>query len=131
MSSLILVKRRLFNNDSISHNVGYNTSSINKQSFMADLSACLTDFTSSSLAPPIQGDKGELHFHSLSDSSKYFLTEFSSNLLKSFFNSLSASLKFDKMFFMKHDGLASKIGSWELIIIVACQQAYYISECFQ
>ena len=41
---------------------------------MADLSACLTDFTSALQAPPFQGDEGGLNFYSIRDSSKYFLT---------------------------------------------------------
>lgn len=53
---------------------------------MADLSAHFTDFTSASHIPPIQGDEGRLIFHSISDSGKYFLTEFSSNLLKTCFD---------------------------------------------
>ena len=67
---------------------------LNKRSFMVDLSACLTDFTSASQTSPIQGKEGGLNFHFISDSSKYFLTELSSSLVKASFNSLSAPLKF-------------------------------------
>ena len=61
---------------------------------MADLSTRLTDFTRAFQAPPIQGHEGELNFHSMSDSSKYILTKFSSNLPRTCFNSLSAALEF-------------------------------------
>ena len=61
---------------------------------MVDFSARLTDFISNFQIPPMQGEEGGLNFHSKSDSSKYFLTEFSSSLLKACFNFLSAPLKF-------------------------------------
>ena len=67
MSSPILVKGRLFNNNSISDNVAYHTSSVNKRSFMADLSTRLTDFTSASQTLPVQDDEGGLNFHFISD----------------------------------------------------------------
>ena len=43
---------------------------------MVDFSARLTDFARDSQIPPIQGEEGGLNFHSISDSSKYFLKEF-------------------------------------------------------
>ena len=56
---------------------------------MTDLSAaCLADFKSAFQTLPIQRNQVGLNFHSVSDSSKYFLTEFSSNVLKSCSNFL-------------------------------------------
>ena len=46
---------------------------------MADVSTRLTDFTSASQTLPVQDDEGGLNFHFISDWSKYFLNEFSSN----------------------------------------------------
>ena len=66
MSSLILVERRFFNY-STSHNVVYNTFSVNKRYFMVDLRACFTDFTRASQVPSTQGDEGGLNNHSVSE----------------------------------------------------------------